>query len=107
MPNRNLRLISVGLGLWVVLSSLLLGHRNTAIAMNSWITGAIIVVSALLAIRMPNLRFVSAAGGVWLIASMFAWPDYSSPLVWNNAFVGAGIALTSVVGPEHADMISS
>ena len=63
MPNRNLRLISVGLGLWVVLSSLLLGHRNMAISVNGWITGAIIVVSALLAIRRPNLRFLGAAGG--------------------------------------------
>jgi hypothetical protein len=107
MLNRNLRLISVGLGLWVVLSSLLLGHRDMAISVNSWITGAIIAVSALLAIRTPNLRFVSAAGGVWLVASMFAWPDYSSPIVWNNAFVGAAIALTSLVGPEHADMIAS
>ncbi|HEY7372074.1 MAG TPA: hypothetical protein VIF57_07825 [Polyangia bacterium] len=107
MLNRNVRLINVVLGVWVVVSSLLLWRRNTANSVNGWITGAVVVISALLAMRLPSMRYVSAAAGVWLIASLFAWPDYSSPLVWNNAFVGAGIALTSLVGPAQADMISS
>jgi hypothetical protein len=37
---------------------------------------------------------------------MFAWPDYSSPMVWNNAMVGAAVAMTSLVGPEHAEMFA-
>src|SRR4029079_14777066 len=90
MLNRNVRLLTVALGLWAVLSSLLLGRRDTALAVNSLVTGIIIIISALLAMRRPQLGFVSAAGGIWLIASLFAWPNYSSPTVWNNAIVGAG-----------------
>src|SRR5215467_12276943 len=106
MLNRSLRLLNVALGLWVVLSSFL-WPRDTGNVANIWVTGVVIIVSALLAIRFPNLRFINTAAGVWLIASMFAWPNYSSPMVWNNAMVGAAVALSSLVGPEHADMISS
>jgi|SRR6478752_10150541 hypothetical protein len=105
--NRNLRLVNVGLGLWVVLSSLFLWDRWTAISLNGCITGVIVILSALLAMRAPVFRFVNAAAGVWLIASMFAWPIYSSPAVWNNAIAGAAIGLVSLVGPEHADMIAN
>ena len=104
MLNRNLRLINVGLGLWVVLSSLFLWDRGSAISVNGWITG---LISALLAIRVPVFRFVNAAAGVWLIASLFAWPIYSSPAVWNNAIAGAAVSLVSLVGPEQADMIAA
>ena len=106
MLNRNLRLLNVALGIWVVLSSFL-WPRDTGAVANLWVTGVVIIASALAAIRLPNLRFVNTAAGVWLIASMFAWPNYSSPMVWNNALVGAAVALTSLVGPEHADMIAS
>jgi len=105
MLNRNLRLINVLLGVWVVISSLLWIRRGGSFV-NSLVTGVVVVVSALLAIRRPDLRFINTAAGVWLIASMFAWPNYSSPMVWNNAMVGAAVALVSLVGPEHADMIA-
>jgi hypothetical protein len=107
MLDRNLRFINVGLGLWVVLASLFLSQRGTADSLNGWITGTVIVVSALVAIPVPRFRFVTAAAGVWLIASLFAWPNYSSPAVWINAIVGAAVALVSLVSAEHADMIAS
>jgi hypothetical protein len=107
MLDRNLRLINVGLGLWVVLASLVLWDRSSAVSVNGWITGLVIIASALLSIAMPVARFATAAAGVWLIASLFAWPNYSSPALWNNVIVGAAVALVSLVGHEHADMISS
>jgi hypothetical protein len=105
MLNRNLRLINVVLGLWVVISALV-WPRAGGNFYNSWITGVVIIVSSLLAIRTQALRMVTAAAGIWLVASMFAWPDYSSPMVWNNAMVGAAVAMTSLVGPEHAEMFA-
>jgi len=106
MLNRKLRLITVALGLWVVITAFL-RHRGGANFFNIWITGVVIIASSLLAIRLPGVRFVSAAAGVWLVASLFAWPNYSSPMIWSNAMVGAAVALVSLVGPEQADMISS
>ncbi|HXU01664.1 MAG TPA: hypothetical protein VN903_11765 [Polyangia bacterium] len=107
MQYKGLRLLNVFLGLWVVVSSALLGHAGSAVAINGWVTGIIIVVTALLEFRLPGFRFVNTAAGVWLVASLFAWPNYSSPAVWNNAFAGAAIALVSLVGPQEADMVSS
>jgi hypothetical protein len=106
MRNRNLTQLTLALGAWVVLSSLFL-WRGGANAVNGWITGAVVIVSALLSIRRPNFRYVSAAAGVWLVAALFAWPEYSSPAVWSNAMVGAAIALVAVVGPAETDMITS
>jgi hypothetical protein len=107
MLNRRLRLVNVALGLWLVLSSLFLRRAGGASAVNAWVTGLIIIATALLAIRAPVFRHVNAAAGVWLVASLFAWPNYSSPAVWNNVFVGAAVALVSLVGPREVDVISS
>jgi len=104
--NRNLALVNVGLGLWLVVSALL-WHVDATSAVNSCVTGAIVAVTALLAIRRPGLRFINTAAGVWMIASMFAFPNYSSPAVWNSFIVGVALALVSLVGPEQADMLSS
>jgi len=106
MRNRNLTHLIVALGAWVVLSSLFL-WRWGANAVSGWITGAIVIASALVAIRKPLFRYVSGAAGVWLVAALFAWPEYSSPAVWSNAMVGAAIALVSMVGPAEEDMIAS
>jgi hypothetical protein len=106
MQNRSVSLVSVALGLWIVIMAAV-WHREAGNYVNAIVTGIIIVISALVALRTPNARFVTAAAGVWLIGSMFAWPNYSSPMVWNNAIVGAAVALVSLVGPSHADMLAS
>jgi uncharacterized membrane protein len=106
MQNRRLRLISVALGAWVVISSVF-WRQSTGQFANILATGLVVVVSALLAIRTPNLRFVGTAAGIWLVASLFAFPAYSSPAIWGNVVAGAAIALVSLVGPEEADMITS
>jgi hypothetical protein len=106
MHNRNLRLVNVALGVWLLISSFM-WRPGSANFINMFVTALVIIVTALLAIRTPRFRFVSAAAGVWVIASLFAWPDYSSPIVWNNLLVGAGVALVSMVGPQEAERMSS
>ena len=106
MLHKNLAFINVALGVWVVLSSLALWHSGPN-SVNGWITGGVVIISALLAMRRPNFRYVTGAAGVWLVASLFAWPDYSSPAVWSNAMVGAAIGLVALVGPAETDMITS
>jgi len=106
LMNRNLNLVTVALGLWVVITTFFF-RTTTPTFVNAWVTGVVIVVSALVGLRIPAARYISAAAGVWLIASMFAWPNYTSPMIWSNFFVGAAVTLVSMVGPQEADMVSS
>ena len=104
--NRNLSLVIMALGLWVVITTFFF-RTTTPTFVNAWVTGVVIVVSALIGLRVPAVRYISAAAGVWLIASMFAWPNYTSPMIWSNFFVGAAVTLVSMVGPQEADIITS
>lgn len=106
LMNRNLGLVTAGLGLWVVITTLF-WRTTTPTFINAWITGVVIVVSALISLRASAARYVSAAAGVWLIAAMFAWPNYTSPMIWSNFFAGAAVTLVSLVGPAEADLITS
>jgi hypothetical protein len=106
MQYRTVRLVNVALGIWLLASSFA-WRRPTANFINLWVTGLVVIVSSLLSVREPRLRFVTAGAGVWLITSLFAWTDYSSAMVWNNVIVGAAIALTSLIGPREAEMLSS
>jgi hypothetical protein len=106
LMNRNLSLVTAGLGLWVVITTFFF-RTTTPTFVNAWVTGVVIVVSALIGLRLRAARYISAAAGVWLIASMFAWPNYTSPMIWSNFFVGAAVTLVSMVGPQEADIVSS
>lgn len=63
------------LGLWVFVSPRVLGyHDETAAAWNAYVTGAGIVVFALIAARMPKAweEIINMVLGVWLVLSPFA-----------------------------------
>jgi hypothetical protein len=56
---------------------------------------------------VPPVRIVCTAAGVWLIASLFAWPLEAAVTGWNNFFVGAAIALVSLIGPDESEITST
>jgi hypothetical protein len=106
MDNRAARYVNIALGFWLFVTAFLWPHGSGQF-INTWLMGLIVAVTAAGALRVPGLRYVSTAAGVWLIVSLFAWPTVSSPTAWHNVFVGAAIALVSLVGPDEADITSS
>lgn len=102
MRNKDVRLLNIALGVWIFISAFLWPHRGPQFV-NTWLMGIIVIVSATIAIKVPVFRFVSTAAGIWLVTSMFAWPRLEAPTVWNNAIVGAAIALVSVIGPRQVE----
>jgi hypothetical protein len=106
MGKRGVIYVSTFLGVWLIITAFLWPHVK-GMTINTALMGIIVVVCSLLSIRFPVLRYVTGAAGVWVAASLFAWNDYSPATVWNNCFVGAGIALASLLGPEEADMFAS
>jgi hypothetical protein len=101
MNPRQARFVDIGLGAWLIVSAILL-HQSSAHSLNTLLTGIVVVLSAVVGLRVPVARYVTSAAGVWLIASLFAWPTIGAPTIWNNFFVGVGIALSSVIGPIQA-----
>jgi hypothetical protein len=106
MDDRAARYVSIALGVWLFATAFLWQHGPGQFV-NAWLMGVIVVVTAALALGVPWFRYLSAAAGVWLIASLFAWPLDSPLTAWNNVFVGAGIVLSSMIGPDEVDISSS
>jgi hypothetical protein len=101
MRGRDVRYLNIALGAFVFVSAFLWPHPGGRFV-NTWLTAAIVMVSAAIAIKLPVVRFVTAAAGLWLVTSLFAWPQTSVLTLLTNAFLGAGIALASVIGPRRA-----
>ena len=94
---------NIVLGVWLFASAFLWQH-TPATFINALVVGVVIAASAALAYRWPAARIVDTAAGVWLIASLFAWPSVGPATTWNNFFVGAAVALVSLVGPADEDI---
>jgi hypothetical protein len=97
IDNRSASLANALLGAWLVVSAFL-WHHSKANFVNAWLIGVVVVVSSLMAIRVPWFRFVTAAAGLWLITGLFAGGQLEAVTVWHNVMVGLGIVLASTVG---------
>ena len=95
--------INVVLGVWLFASAFLWPH-SLATFINALVVGIVIAGSAIVAMRWPAARLVDTAAGVWLIASLFAWPSVAPATAWTHFFVGAAVALVSIVGPGDQDI---
>jgi hypothetical protein len=101
--RRDAGSINVVLGVWLFASAFLWQHSLPTF-INALVVGIVMVVSAIVAMRWPAARIVDTAAGVWLIASLFAWPSLAPATAWNNFFVGAAVALVSIIGPGDEDI---
>jgi len=95
--------VNVVLGVWLFASAFLWQHSLPTF-INALVVGIVIAASAVVAMRWPAARIVDTAAGVWLIASLFAWPSVAPATTWNNFFVGAAVALVSIIGPSDQDI---
>jgi hypothetical protein len=93
------RVISVVLGVWLFVSAFAWPHSQASM-MNTWITGALVAIFALISMRIPEVRYVNTALAVWLFISIWAVPDISPRTTWNNAIVAVLILVASLV-PER------
>jgi hypothetical protein len=102
MRGRDVRYLNIALGACVFMSAFLWPHGRGQFV-NTWLMGVIVMVSATIAMKIPAVRFVSAAAGTWLVTSLLAWPQSQFLTLMTNAFLGAAIALVSVIGPRQVE----
>jgi hypothetical protein len=92
----NARIVNVVLGVWLFVSAFLWPHSYAQMS-NTWIVGALCVVFALVAMRVPEARYLNTILAVWLFISVWALPSISLATQWNNALASVAVFIVSLV----------
>jgi len=95
--------ISLFLGLWLFVSQYALGYTTYAMKISDSGTGAIVILSSLVALKPNRLGFVS----LWVICFAGLWLNFAPLLFWakgsveylNDTLVGIFLVLFSVIIP--------
>lgn len=90
------RYLNALLGGWLFISALLWSHQSNAMT-NSWVVGALMVVSALWALTSPPVRWSNTALATWLGIATLAFIDTRPMTFWNNLIVAAAVFVISLV----------
>ncbi|MHB8878479.1 MAG: SPW repeat domain-containing protein [Myxococcaceae bacterium] len=90
------RVLAIILGAWLFLSAFLWPH-SAAQYTNTWISGLLCVLFAVVSFARPGARYLNTALSIWLFISAFVLPQVSLAGVWNNALVAIGIFVVSLI----------
>jgi hypothetical protein len=91
------RLGNTVLGLWLFTSAFAWRHFEASLH-NTWLVGALVVASALAALRRSAWRWANTALGGWLFAStLFLFRPLDVKTLWNNVLVAVLVFALSLV----------
>lgn len=93
------RWISFAVGLWLILSPLVLGYPNVAAVLHEVAMGLLVAVGTLAALEWPLARFAVTAPAVWLVMAA-GRIDWGSSLVSSNELASGLAALALVLVPS-------
>lgn len=98
------RLLSFGLGLWLMAAPAVLGYDNPARDAGR-IVGPIIAGCAFIAIWQVTrfLRWVTLPAGAWLVVAPWVLGGYPGAAMWNSVLVGLVVVGTAFVEGEFTD----
>ena len=89
------RIVNIVLGIWLFVSAFIWPHTYAQMT-NTWILGALTVIFALSAMRVPETRYINTVLAVWLVISVWALPSMNLATQWNNAIVAIAIFFVSL-----------
>lgn len=93
------RILNAVVGGWLFISAFAWPH-STASQANSWLVGAAVVITSLVALVYPALRRFNTALAIWLATSTLAFPHAGPATTWNNLVIALVVFLVSLV-PTH------
>ncbi len=99
--NTFARSVNVALGAWLFISAFIWPHSEVS-RINSALCGALVVVFALSALRIPPMRWLNTAVGAWVVMGAALLPHAAVATVWNNMILGLLVVLVSVGGLSRA-----
>jgi hypothetical protein len=91
--------MNVILGMWLFISAFAWPHAQGQLT-NTWISGALCVVFALVAMGVPWVRYLNTLLAIWLFISAWALPNTSVGTIWNNVLIAIAIFIVSLVPSE-------
>jgi len=91
----TMRWITLGLGLWLVVSTLVLPD-TTASRANVAVTGALIAFTSLWALRAPPARFINTMLATWLFFSTLFVDHVDKAAAWNDLLVASAVFVLSL-----------
>jgi hypothetical protein len=85
--------VNILLGIWVIISPLVLGTNVPKAIWNNVIAGALVVILAIvrLSMRQPGWSWLNLLLAIWLVISPFVL-FLGGPAMWNNVILGIIIA---------------
>jgi hypothetical protein len=95
--HRSAAVIAIVLGVWLFLSAFLWPHEP-AQQTNTWISGVLCALFALIALSAPRVQYLNTALAIWIFISSWAIP--ASPLggtLWNNTLVAVVLFILSLI----------
>ena len=92
------RFVNIIVGAWLFISAFVWMHRGAEFS-NTWITGVLAVIFAVLALTWSAARWLNTLLAVWLVIGTLAFHPASSVTVWNN-IICAAILFVASLAPE-------
>jgi hypothetical protein len=95
---RNMSIVNLILGLWLVVSPWLLGYDSSAAIWNQFVVGIVIAAMAIGRLAMPEQRWMSTVAGVaalWAIIAPFILSYNEATATWNEILVAIAVAIVA------------
>ncbi len=89
------RYLTALVAVWLFISAFAWRH-NPGMRQDTWIVGALMFVTALVAMAIPAFRWVNTALAVWLFLSTLFLPHQSAGTIWNNVIVAGVVFVLSL-----------
>ena len=89
--------ITLIIGIWLILSPWILRYHHLDYAWNSYISGALVAVLSIFALKKRNewIEWVNMIIGLWLFFSPWLLGMIAIPEMWNHWIAGILIAVAS------------
>ncbi|MBS2031897.1 MAG: hypothetical protein JST54_28630 [Deltaproteobacteria bacterium] len=92
------RFVNIIVGAWLFISAFVWVHRGAEFS-NTWITGVLAVIFAVLALTWSAARWLNTLLAIWLVIGTLAFHAASPVTLWNN-LICAAVLFVASLSPE-------
>lgn len=98
------RIANIVLGVWLILAPRVLDYASVPARTNETWIGLAVIVTALVAFRVPEFIYVNVGLAAWLVLSPLILRYGDSPATTNSVIVGVVLLVAAAVGHVSRDI---